>query len=142
MKVALVPLAFGTLATWLLAGPFWRFLQSALPAHEREAETTAQILMKIVSAPATLIVLAVVAAGVVAWFARGRLGGIVRGLGAVRWAAAHNFGFEAINRRIVATTVETGESLRATQTGLLGWNVLGIIAALAAVLGVLAMGGI
>jgi hypothetical protein len=38
--------------------------------------------------------------------------------------------------------MESAESLRVTQTGLLGWNVLGIILALAAVLGVLAIGGI
>ena len=142
MKVALIPLALGTLVTWLLAGQFWEFLKTALPVEQREVEATAQILTKVATAPATFGALAVVALGVVAWFARRPLQGVARAFGALGWAAAHSFGFEALNKGIVAATVESGESLRVTQTGLLGWNVLGIILALAAVLGVLAIGGI
>ncbi len=141
MKTALVPLAFGTLVTWLVAGQFWEFLKTALPVEEHDVEATAAILAKVATAPATLGVLAVVALGVVSWFARRPLAGVGRAVGPVAWAADHSFGFEAINRGIVSATVESGESLRVTQTGLLGWNVLGIILALAAVLGVLAMGG-
>jgi NADH-quinone oxidoreductase subunit L len=142
MKVALVPLALGTLVTWLFAGQFWGLLKTALPVEEQEVEATAQILTKIATAPATFGALAVVALGVLAWFARRPLAGVARAFGALGWAAGHNFGFEAINKGIVSATVESGESLRVTQTGLLGWNVLAIILALVAVLGVLAMGGI
>jgi NADH-quinone oxidoreductase subunit L len=142
MKVALAPLALGTLVTWLAAGPFWSFLRTALPVEEHEVEATAQILTKVATAPATLVVLGVVAVGVLAWFMRRPLGGIARALSGVGWMADHSFGFEAINRGVVSATIESGESLRLMQTGLLGWNVLGIILALAAVLGVLAMGGI
>jgi NADH-quinone oxidoreductase subunit L len=142
MKTALVPLALGTLVTWLIAGPFWEFLKSALPVGEQEVEATAQILTKVATAPATFGVLGVVAVGLLAWVARRQLEGVARLFGGLGWAAAHNFGFEAINRGVVSATMESAESLRVTQTGLLGWNVLGIILALAAVLGVLAIGGI
>ena len=62
-------------------------------------------------------------------------------LGGIGWAAAHSFGFEAINRGVVTTTQEAAEALRVTQTGLLNWNVLGIVGGLLLVLGVLALGG-
>jgi NADH-quinone oxidoreductase subunit L len=142
MKVALIPLALGTLVTWLVAGQLWEFLGTALPAEQREAETTAHILTKVATAPATLVVLAVIAVGIVCWFWRRVLAGVAGALGPVGAAAGRSFGFEAINRGIVNATFESAESLRMTQTGVLGWNVLGIILALAAVLGVLAMGGI
>ncbi len=142
MKVALIPLALGTLVTWVIAGPFWEFLRTGLPVEEHEVEATAVILTKVVTAPATLGVLAVVAAGILAWFGRRTLEGAARAVGPLAWMAEHNFGFEAINRGIVATTFESAESLRVTQTGLLAWNVLGIVLALAAVIVVLAMGGI
>jgi NADH-quinone oxidoreductase subunit L len=142
MKVALVPLALGTLVTWLIAGPFREFLRTALPVEEHEVETTTAILVKVATEPATLGVLAVVGAGILAWFGRGHLAGLARGLRPLGWMTEHSFGFEGVNRGIVATTVESAESLRVTQTGLLGWNVLGIILALVAVIGVLALGGI
>ncbi len=38
MRVALIPLALGTLTTWLLAGPFGHLLKGTLPFHEIEIE--------------------------------------------------------------------------------------------------------
>jgi len=141
MKTALVPLALGTLVSWLIAGEFWTYLGTALPAEQQEAETTVHILTKVATAPATMVVLAVVALGIGCWFARRVLAGVAGALKGLGWAAANSFGFEAINRGIIGATCESAESLRVTQTGLLGWNVLGIILALAAVLVVLALGG-
>jgi len=86
-------------------------------------------------------VLAVVAIGIGCWYGRRALSGVAGALKGLGWAATHNFGFEAINRGVVGAMQESAESLRVTQTGLLGWNVLGIILALAAVLVVLALGG-
>ena len=34
----LVPLALGTLVTWVIAGEFWSYLGTALPAGQQEAE--------------------------------------------------------------------------------------------------------
>lgn len=141
MKTALVPLALGTLTTWLLAGSFHQFLTSALPHHEHEAESTAHILGTIATAPATLVALAVIAAGLLAWSWRSSLAGLAGPLAPIGWAAERNFGFEAINRAIVRSTQQTAETLRVTQNGVLNWNILGILAGMIAVLAFLASGG-
>ena len=51
MKVALVPLAFGALITWLLVGPFFRMLADTLPAHKLEYEATGELALNILKAP-------------------------------------------------------------------------------------------
>ena len=52
----------------------------------------------------------------------------------------NSFGFEAINHGIVTAVQDTGEALRVTQTGLLNWNVFGILLALVIVLAILVWG--
>jgi NADH-quinone oxidoreductase subunit L len=137
MKVALIPLALGTLTTWLLAGPFGRMLQSTLPFHGIDVTSTVAALKEVVTAPATLIALAVIALGLAAWWQRKRLEGLANALQGVARAAADSFGFEAINRGVVRGTQATGEALRVTQTGTLNWNVVGIVAGLIVVLAIL-----
>ena len=81
MQVALIPLAIGTLSSWLLAGPFSGFLK--LPetaASETHALTTLQVAGEIFSAPATYLALAVIALGLAAWWWRGRLAGLAHAL--------------------------------------------------------------
>ena len=143
MKVALVPLAIGTLTTWLLAGGFARFLGSALPeAHGGHAvESTGALLAQIATAPATAVALLVVAAGLGCYWQRARLSGLSAALEGVGSMARHNFGFEAINRGVVIVTQEAAESLRVTQPGILNWNVMAILVALVVVLAILALGG-
>jgi NADH-quinone oxidoreductase subunit L len=140
MKVALAPLALGTLLTWLLAGPFGSLLKETLPYHEIDALPTLAVLEEVIAAPATWLALAVIALGFIAWWQRQRLAGLVRALQGVAWAAASSFGFEAINRGVVRATQDSAESLRVTQTGLLNWNVLGMLAGLVAVLVALLLG--
>jgi NADH-quinone oxidoreductase subunit L len=140
MKVALAPLALGTLLTWLLAGPFGNLLKETLPYHEIDALPTLAVLEEVIAAPATWLAMAVIALGFIAWWQRQRLTGLVRALQGVAWAAASSFGFEAINRGVVRATQEGAESLRVTQTGLLNWNVLGMLAGLVAVLAALLLG--
>ena len=89
----------------------------------------------------TLIALIVIALGLAAWWWRGRLTGLSNALKGVGQAAADSFGFEAINRGIVKGTQSAAEALRATQTGLLNWNIFGIIADLIIVLAVVIFGG-
>ncbi len=60
---ALIPLGFGTLATWLLAGPFSGFLAKTLPFHEIEALPTGEILLEVIKAPATWLAVGVVVLG-------------------------------------------------------------------------------
>jgi NADH-quinone oxidoreductase subunit L len=143
MKVALVPLALGTLTTWLLAGDFAHFLGSAVPeAHgEHAVQSTGALLTHIATAPATAIALAVVALGLCCWWQRERLAGAARGLAGVATMATNNFGFEAINRGVVNVTQGAAESLRSTQPGVLNWNVMAILVGLVVVLAILALGG-
>jgi len=140
MRVALIPLALGTLTTWLLAGPFSHLLAETLPFHEVHAESTAYIVAEVITAPATLVALAVIALGLAAWIGRGRLFGLSSALRGLGRAAANSFGFEAINRGVVDLTQKSAEALRTTQTGIVSWNIVGIIAMLAIVLAVLAWG--
>ena len=140
MKVALVPLAFGTLTTWLLAGPFGAFLGRAL-GRSHEAETTGQMMRQVATAPATMVALAVVALGLAAWWQRDHLSGVAHALRGVGTMASNSFGFEAINRGVVRATVASAESLRTTQNGVLNWNVMAILVGLVVVMAILALGG-
>ena len=140
MKVSLAILAVGTLTTWVLAGPFGRMLQQTLPFHSITVTSTMVLLEEIVKAPATLIALAVIALGLIAWWQNEKLSGLanaLRGIGAV---AQDSFGFEAINHWVVKGTQNAAERLRGTQTGLLAWNVFGILACLVVVLIILVVG--
>lgn len=140
MRVALYPLGFGTLTTWLLAGPFSALLAETLPFHAIESVTTLGLVTKIVTAPATYLALLVVALGLVIWWQRDRMAWFSEPLQGIGWMAGHSFGFEAINRGIVQSIQRWAEDLRVFQTGLLSWNVLGIVAGLAVVLILVAIG--
>ncbi|MDD5368570.1 MAG: proton-conducting transporter membrane subunit [Anaerolineaceae bacterium] len=140
MRVALIPLALGTFATFLVAGPFAQLLHSTLPYHEIEPLSTFEILTEVLTAPATLLALAVIALGAVAWVWRVHLTGFTKALKSFGQAAANSFGFEAINQGIVNATQQTAEAMRITQTGVLAWNVVGILLGLVAVLIILVWG--
>ena len=140
MKVALVTLAAGTLLTWLLAGPFAHLLSSTLPAHEIHVESTLGVIEEVLKAPATYVVLAVILLGLAAWWGRTKLEKLASVFNPLKHAALNSFGFEAINTGIVKGTQTFGEALRVTQTGILNWNILGLVAGLIAVVVVLALG--
>ena len=123
-----------------MAGPFSHLLGETLPLHEIEPETTWRLVLKIITAPATWLALLVVALGLVAWWKRDALRWISEPLQDVGWVAEHSFGFEAINRAVVRTIQNLAEELRGLQTGLLNWNVVGIVVALVVVLLVVALG--
>jgi NADH-quinone oxidoreductase subunit L len=134
MKVALIPLALGTLTTWLLAGSFSDLLKNTLPFHEIEMVTLGELVQKIFTDPMTYLALLVVAVGIVCWFQRQQLEGVAKGFSSFSKAAQNSFGFEAINRTVVKVTQEGAEALRPSQTGVLAWNVAGILLALIIVL--------
>jgi len=75
MKVALAPLAFGTLTSWLLAGSFSKLLSDSLPAHSIEAFSTGEMLLEVLTAPVTLVAVGVILLGLAAWQWRDRLAG-------------------------------------------------------------------
>lgn len=139
MRVPLVLLALGTCTTWLVAGPLSHLLEETLPLHEIHALPTFELLAE-VFVPATLVALAVVALGLLAWAQRDKLTGLGKALSGVADAARASFGFEAINRGIVSGVQSLSETLRGTQTGVLGWNVFGILLGLVVILAILAVG--
>lgn len=140
MKVSLGLLALGTLTTWLLAGPFSQMLGGSLPFHNLHPESTWVYLEEVATAPATLIALAVIALGLAAWQWRHLLTGLARSLSGLGQLAVNGFGFEDLNRGIVKSTLKIADIIRPLQTGLLNWNVAGIIGGLLIVLIWLAWG--
>jgi NADH-quinone oxidoreductase subunit L len=140
MRAALYPLALGTLTSWLLVGPFSHLLESSLPLHKIHSDSTLAFLLEVLSAPATRLVLAVIILGLAAWWWRIHLVWLSNRLGRLDRLAQNSFGFESINSGVVHVLQRSAEGLRATHTGLLNWNILAIITALAIVLAILAWG--
>ncbi len=139
-KIALAPLAIGAITTWLLAGPFSKMLAESLPTHALHELSTMEMIREVIGTPATYIALAVVTLGLMTWVVREQISGVVKRLHFLEAAAAHSFGFEAINRGVVAGVQKMAEGLRGSQTGLLNWNVFGIVAGLIVVLAALLIG--
>jgi NADH-quinone oxidoreductase subunit L len=134
MRFSLGALAIGTVSTWLLAGPFGHMLEETLPHHHLHVLTTGELMGEIITAPATWLAMAVVAVGLAMWWWRSSLTWLADLLAPIGKAAEHDFGFEWINARIVGVTQNGAEAMRTTQTGLLNWNVAGIVGGLVAVL--------
>jgi hypothetical protein len=110
-----------------------------LPQHHIESLSIAELVHEVLTLP-TLIALAAIVIGVVLWLLRAKLEGFIEGLKSLRWAADHSFGFEAINSAVVRVTNSLAETLRNTQTGLLNWNVLGILAAVIVLITAITLG--
>ncbi len=143
MRVALIPLAVGTLTSWLLADPFLRLLETVPSFHGLlgEVETGWELLLEVIKTPATLLALAVIGLGLLTWQVRKNLEWLSQGLKGFAKAATDSFGFEAINREVVHGIQSGAETLRGTQTGILSWNIVGLVAGFVIVLIVLILGG-
>lgn len=140
MKVALIPLAIGSFLTWLLAGSFGRLLAESLPAHIIEVESTLAVVQEVITAPATLIALLVIALGAAGWIWRRQLTPLGKSFKGLVNAASNSFGFETVNRSIVTGVQKTAEALRVSQPGLLNWNMFAVITGLAVIVIVLIIG--
>jgi NADH-quinone oxidoreductase subunit L len=140
IRIVLSLLAFGTLTTWLLAGPMSELLQRTLPFHHLTAENTPELVKAIVVSPVTWGALLVIALGLAIWQWRNRLAIISDRLRFVAQAAAADFGFEWLNHQLVTGTHRTAILLRRTQTGQLNWNIAGIVGGLVLVLLILVIG--
>ncbi len=104
MRISLGALAFGTLTTWLLAGPFSQFLASSLPYHNLHIESTTALVQEILTTPATWIALIVIAIGLATWFSRAQFSGLVHSLRPLANFAGKGMGFDGLNEQIVALT--------------------------------------
>ena len=144
MKVALIPLAAGTIASWLLAGQFQSLLARTLPLHfgaNAQLKGTWETAQEVLSSTGTWVAMAVVAAGILAWILWRPRGQQIVALEPARRTAEAGLGFESINRGITRAVQWSGERLRVTQSGILNWNVAAIVFAVVVVLAVLAAGG-
>jgi len=140
MKVALAPLAVGALLSWLLMGGLSEMLAATLPYHEIHPLTIGEMALEILTAPATWLAMGVIALGLAAWWWRSRLQLFTEALQGIARTAEQSFGFEAINGAVLRLTTQAAEDLRELQTGLLNWNILAIVTALAVVVALLALG--
>ena len=133
MKVALGILAAGTFVTWLFFGGLNGLLASTLPFHEIEHESLMELVTAIPSAPATWLALLVVALGAgVSWV---RVRGLrLFGGGWLDPLVETSFGFDSLNQTIAKGVNKLAGRLSFTQTGVLSWNVVGILGALLVVL--------
>lgn len=137
MRVSLAFLAFGTLTSWLLAGPLSRMFSATLPAHHLEAEGNWELAAKILVQPATWGTLAVIALGFGLWAGRPAFARLTRLL---RPAAENGLGFEWLNRQIVNLTHRLAGLFQHSQTGQLNWNAAAILVGLLVVV-VILLGG-
>jgi NADH-quinone oxidoreductase subunit L len=133
MKVSLSLLAVGTLTTWLFAGPLSKLLQKTLPFHSIHSLNLSELAIEIFTTPAAYIALTVIALGLgIFWGFRKQAAGQ-----AEAWldiVSRESFGFDWLNRQIAERTIQLGSVLQKTQTGVLSWNIVGILGALLAVL--------
>ncbi len=141
MRISLGLLAAAALTTWLLAGPFSDLLADSLPSHHLTAAQTPELVLDIISAPATGVVLGVIALGLAAWWQRNRLAWLRRGLQPLADFAAAGLGFEWFNQQIIKGTRRSAAILGRTQTGQLNWNVAGIVGGFIIILAILIGGG-
>jgi len=140
MRIPLGLLAFGTLTTWLVAGPFGHYFAETLPLHKVHALTFGEMNHEVWAAPLTWGALVIIALGLLAWSGRKRLFFITDRLGWLATAASKSFGFERINQQVAAVTQLTANRLRGTQPGHMSWNLVGILGGLVVVLIVLTWG--
>ena len=139
MRVALGILAIGTCVTWLLFGGLSGLFSTTLPFHEIEHESLLEVVTATLSAPATWFALLVVGLGFIIAYIRMK-GFKYFGGGILQPLVDTSFGFDSLNTVVVKVVSNFAERLRATQTGELNWNILGIIGGLLVVLVVLWMG--
>jgi NADH-quinone oxidoreductase subunit L len=132
MRVALFTLAGGTLLSWLAAGPLSSLTQTTLPYHPLHALTTGEMMVEIVTAPATLLALLVVAVGGMIWWRYNKRPFAIAPQ--LHQAAANDFGFDWLNGRIVTVFQGTAALWQRSQTGQLNLNAAAIVVALAVVL--------
>jgi NADH-quinone oxidoreductase subunit L len=140
MRTALLPLAIGCFLTWLLAVGLSTSLNLTLPFHAITKISTLELVTEVVTAPATLVALLVIAAGLACWVWRDKLASVTRGFRFLARWAENSFGFEAINSSIVKFTNSSAESLRNLQTGYLNWNIFAVMGGLVLLLVILIWG--
>jgi NADH:ubiquinone oxidoreductase subunit 5 (subunit L)/multisubunit Na+/H+ antiporter MnhA subunit len=137
MRFSLGFLAFGTLTTWLMSGFLGNLLQRSLPYHSLHTQGTWDIVLEVLSAPATYLVILVIVLGSALYLLCQRLDWVSGLFRPVSGFVEGGMGFEWLNQQVMNATTNTAVVLCKTQTGHLNWNVVGIVAALIVLLSIL-----
>lgn len=116
MSIPLVLLAAGTLTSWLLAGPLSHALHGTLPFHDLHALTLGEMVAEVLSW-GTAVALAIVLLGMVIWWQRERLRGVVAQLRWLEKTAVNSFGFELINHSLTVGAQRAGALLQKRKPG-------------------------
>jgi NADH-quinone oxidoreductase subunit L len=133
MRVSLGILAAGTCVTWLFFGGLNGLLSTTLPLHGIEHESLLEMVIAVLSAPATWFAILIVGLGFVVAYIRMK-GFKYFGGGILQPLVDSSFGFDSLNTFVVKVVSNFAERLRATQTGELNWNIVGIVGGLLVVL--------
>jgi NADH-quinone oxidoreductase subunit L len=127
MRVSLAALSFGSLTSWLLAGPFMHMLATTLPFHAIHSRSTFDLVGEIISAPMTWLAILVILMGIGLYLIRKNLGGIARALRPITRFTQDGLGFDWMNLKVISWTKSLSNGMRITQTGQLSWNMFGIV---------------
>lgn len=141
IQAPLLILAFGTLVSWLVVGPFNQVLKNSLPYHDIPGADTRTIVVEVISNPATWIAVLLILSGMAVWLIRDRFSGVIVAMQPLAGISRHDFGFEWFNQKIISWIIKLTSTLRRTQTGQLNWNVVGILIGLVILLGFFAWRG-
>lgn len=133
MRVTTGLLAVGTLLTGFLIEPFSRLLHDTLPLYGIHVHATGDMISDVLGAPGAYVALLVVAIGGALWFLPPRLSAWLRHV-EPRRLLTNDLGFAWINRATIGGLTGASDALGRTQTGLVNWNVVAIVAALLVVL--------
>lgn len=137
MRFSLALLTIGTLTAWLLVGPFSQLLSASLPFHTIHPEGTLTVVIEVITAYQTWLTVALVLLVASVWFLRTRMHGLAKSAQPLIDFTQAGSGFEWINKQIVSITTGAATALRLTQTGMLSWNVVGIVGGLILLLAVI-----
>jgi NADH-quinone oxidoreductase subunit L len=140
MRFSLATLAVGTFSTWLLAGPFSQMLKDTLPFHTIHQTRTLELTLEIFKTPQTWLALFVILVGIFTWRFHSALRGLLTGLRPISNFTRDGLGFDWVNAQIVKGIQAVATVFRYTQTGVLSWNVAGIMAGLVILFIILAWG--
>jgi NADH-quinone oxidoreductase subunit L len=142
MKASLFILAIGTLTSWGMGGRLAEFFEHSLPFHHFHPLSIAERFAEVFTFPMTYGTLLVIATGMVVYLYIKRVRGVVHEFRGIIQFAENGLGFDALNAVVSQVTIYTAEALRYTQTGVLNWNIFGMLLGMIAMLGLIEMGGL
>ena len=142
MKTVLVPLASGSLTTWLLAGPLSKFMQSSMPFHHIHTYSFWEPFLSVLASPYTYLTMVIISIAIYGFFKVKKMKGLIHDFRGIIGFAEKGLGFNQLNKAFVNPTIWLAEGLRYTQTGILNWNVFGTLLGLLILISTILLGGI